>query len=174
MNAARIFSTSYDFDTNHIKVVNIKTKQVNKHIPEEFIYGNGLFNEETDNYPQYVHADAWKAVTIGRRDNARGRVINKEGVELELKKALTLETKKLKSLNLAVIVKNYHTAQPKGIHRKLYLDTFEESHRKIVSVWYRTSKRWLKKGYPERYTFKTTETRNYLDVIIKFFEGLDK
>jgi len=45
---------------DHLEVKNNRTGKVKKYIPENFLYGQIFYLEETDKYPNYIHRRVWQ------------------------------------------------------------------------------------------------------------------
>ena len=54
-------------NNNLVKIIDTKTGKDFIHNIKEFIYGQIHYNEKTDKYPNYVHADVWKQDELIRR-----------------------------------------------------------------------------------------------------------
>ena len=69
----RKYKVTFENTSHKITILDTKIKKSSVWYPEEFIYGKGMFKEETDIFPNYVHGLVWDLYI--NRDRGNGLII---------------------------------------------------------------------------------------------------
>jgi len=54
-------------DGNDVRILNCKNGIIKNYDIREFVYGQIMYNENTDNYPNYVHGTIWDTIRLKMR-----------------------------------------------------------------------------------------------------------
>ena len=60
MNRQPRYTVRHSDTTNIVYILDKRTGTTHRHDVREFIYGQSFYNEQTNNYPQYVHNAVWE------------------------------------------------------------------------------------------------------------------
>ena len=70
---------------NVVRVDNEKTGEIKRYDVRAFVYGQSMYNEDTEQYPNYIHSDIWR---LHRIEENKDLIDDRQLHEL-LKKTLT-------------------------------------------------------------------------------------
>ena len=59
MNEQKRYSVRKSDTEQVVYILDKRTGTTHRHNIREFVYGQASFNEQTDDYPQYVHNEVW-------------------------------------------------------------------------------------------------------------------
>ena len=59
MNRQPRYTVRHSETTNTVYILDKRTDTTHRHDVREFVYGQAFYNEQTNDYPQYVHNAVW-------------------------------------------------------------------------------------------------------------------